>query len=184
MPISPRIADEVRRLETRQSQIMAFQKDWNDPAPRRDQLVEIQAEYDPTFRCLGAQAPPPGRPGEGLREYRGRLLSALLPYTQTYRNSNAFALAGTPVEAEARAEIERAVNDRHKGDPLTGAMRKVEVVEPDTGARRTEWRGDNADWMRHFMPPYQLATHIKVFDRRGVEAPLPIRWGSPPAPRR
>jgi hypothetical protein len=92
-------------------------------------------------------------------------------------------VAGTPIEAEITKEVAANLADRHKGDPLTGAMRRVEVTDPETGAQRVEWRGDRADWIRAFMPPFQVATAIKTFDRRGNETPPAVCWGSPP-PRR
>jgi hypothetical protein len=130
---------------------------------------------------LGAQAPPPGRPGEGLREYKGRLLSALLPYTSSYRNSDAFALAGTPIEAEIKKEIAANIADRRIGNP-DGTLRPVTTTEG--GITTTIWHGDDTrQWMSKFMRPYQCAD-IKVYDKAGNQTLHPVRWGTPPPPRR
>jgi hypothetical protein len=182
--ISRHVVDEVRQLNARQGQLSAADRDRRDPMPRRDDLVAVQAEFEPVHRDLAARAPPPDS-GEGLREYRGRLVSALLPYTSTFKSANAFALLERLWKAEIRNEVAANLADRHRGDlDDPRRLRKVEVDDPETGVRRVEWRGnDPRVWMNAFMPPYQLATHIKLFDRRGVEAPPPVKWGSPPRPR-
>jgi hypothetical protein len=181
--VNPYLREEVEHLARRQSQISAHDHDARDP-PRRDRLVAVQAEYDPTFRRLGGMAPPPGA-DEGVREYRGRLAAALAPYTATYKDANIFALVPEPaIETQIRDEVARTFADRHRGEfEHPGQMRKVEVTNPETGAQHTEWRGDNATWMSMFMPPYQLATEIKTFDRAGNPAPPVIRWGTPPVRR-
>jgi hypothetical protein len=179
MPINPHVAEEFAQIARRQGQLNAFERDYRSPSPRREELVAVQAEYDPTYRDLGATAPPPGRPGEGVREFRGRLLSALLPYTQNYRDSDAFALAGTPVEAEVKREIAANIADRRRGND-DGSLRKVETVE--NGVTRIEWRGRPA--------PVDVAVHGAVPGRdrdqglrQSGNETLPVwRWGSPPTP--
>jgi hypothetical protein len=182
MPISRYVADEITELSRRQSRIGAADRDRGRPRDH-DHLIRAQAEYDEAYRALGTGAPPPQR-GEGEVAYRGRLASGLAPYTEAWRDSDLYALVPSPaVEAEVRGEVARAVADRRRGDlDDPRRMRKVETVE--NGITRVEWRGDDPRvWMNLFSTPFQIAKHIKQFDRRGVEAPPPIRWGHPPRSR-
>jgi hypothetical protein len=178
--ISRHVQEEIRALDRRQGQISAFERDFDDRTPR--DLVAIQANFDETYRALGVQAPLPGRPGEGPREYAGRLVAGLLPYTQTFRSSNPYAIAGTPVEADVRREIAAAISDPRRGDLLTGAgLRPVTTTED--GVTAVRWHGTDTSWMRQFMPPYQIAKEIKTFDRSGnVTLPV-LKWGHPPRRR-
>jgi hypothetical protein len=180
MPIHPVIAEEIRQLRQRQSALEAFDRDWNTPLPSAAALSAAQAEFAPTYRALGASIPQPTA-GEGLESYRGRLIAPLLPHTEKFRSTDPHLIANTPLESEARKQVEAAIADRHKGDPITGRMRRVEVVDPETGARRTEyWGGSTKDWMASFLPNYQVATAIKTFDKVGNLAPPVMKWGHRP----
>jgi hypothetical protein len=175
MAISPAVAEELAAIRRRQGQLEAFERDWKEPEPSRAELAVIQAEYDKSYRQLGAAAPP-AAPGEGARSYRGRLVSALLPHTRTFRNSNPYALAGTPAEEAIRGEVAARARDKRRG-----ALRRVEVVDEETGQKRTEyWGGSTRDWMNSFLPPYRVATKIRTFDRAGNETVPPWKWGHAP----
>jgi hypothetical protein len=175
------LVGELDYLAHRHNQLAAIERDQRGPPPTRGELTAIQAEYDATYRSLGAAAPA-AEPGEGSRTYRAKLIGALLPYTSTLKTANAYAAIGTPIEQMVRDEVASNLADRHRGDPeYPHRMRKVEVVDEATGARRTEWRGDDArGWMNRFMSPFQVATEIKTFDRAGNPAPPVTRWGHPP----
>jgi hypothetical protein len=178
--ISPAVAEELAAIRQRQSQIDAFDRDWNAPLPTAAALSAAQSEYAPTYKALGASVPQPA-PGEGLESYRGRLIAPLLPHTTNYRALDPHVIVNSPLEDAVRQQVQARVADRHKGDPVTGKMRRVEVTDPETGQRRVEYRGGSVkDWWSSFLPNYMVVTAIQTRDKAGNLAPPVTRWGHPP----
>lgn len=175
--------DLVASLERRQSALAARADDLMRPPPSPDELVTIQQRYDPAYRSLGTDGAPPPLVGESSATYRARLASDLQPYGTTWRDADLYGLAGAdalaPIEATILAEVSATVDDRGLGDfDHPARLRRVDSIDPETGRRSIEWRGDPSAWMNTFAPDYQVVRSVR--DARGRSIPYAVRWGHLP----
>jgi len=172
------IRDEVDHLSQRQSEITARSRDARrGEAPDPARLVEAQTTFDAAYRSLGGFAPPPLR-NEGEATYEARLASGLKRFSPAWQDADLYALsptAGGEAARTIRDDVARAVADPARGDFADSTkLRRVEIVDPDSGQRSIQWHGDPASWMRPMMPEYQLLKSVR--DADGKSTPPVLRW--------
>jgi hypothetical protein len=168
---------EVEHLGHRQSEIGARVRDMRLPAADPDRLVEAQSDFDHAYRSVGASAPGPLR-GESEATYRARLATGLKQFSPMWRGANLYALAPDAAAEAGRAivaDTARTIADPARGDLTDPAqLRRVDAVDPTTGQRVIEWRGNPSAWMSMFMPPRQFLREVR--DARGNPIPHVLSW--------
>ena len=160
----PTVMDnELHRLARRQSELQARRQDIRSGPADPSTLADIQADWDPTYRSVGAAAPPP-RASESPGTYARRLASELAPISKRWARADLYAAPDDLLQeaaADIRAAVQAKIADPRQGDfQDPSKLRRVERVDDFTGQKTISWHGDPRVFINSFAPAEQFVTRL------------------------
>ena len=169
------LSENVIDLQHRQSELKARAADRHRPPADPIEAAETQARYDASYRSIDAPGAPAPLPGESCQTYEARVVSELSGFHPGLRRVDVFALAPAELRVvgdEVRAAVQRAVDSPTQPDFADPSkLRRVDTVDPVSGQRIIEWRGNSKSFIQLFEPAYQTLVKRHVGDKTPV-----YRW--------